>query len=344
MKLFERDEQTITLISEEYEKSELDWTIGYSGGKDSTALLKLVYNALKHIRNHNKIVNVIYCDTGVEIPIVKSYVEKTFKKLKKESRENNIPLRFKIVAPILEDKFFVKVIGRGYPPPTNKFRWCTDRLKVKPIQKILNESIKENIVLLGVRKGESKERDKIILKHYLEDIYYFKQSNFSKTRIFSPVLHYSTADIWASILKLKNPVGIDGRFLQSLYLIVQGDSEFNFGDTTHKEGRLGCWTCTVVRKDNAVKNLIDGGYTELKPLLEFRNWLYTIRDLENYRCKYRRNGQSGKGPFTLEARNEILDKLLSAQTKSGIDLILAKEIDYIYKLWNIDKFSRKYNE
>ena len=58
MSFSELDQQTITLISEEYKKSKLDWTIGYSGGKDSTALLKLAYNAFKNINNHNKIVNL----------------------------------------------------------------------------------------------------------------------------------------------------------------------------------------------------------------------------------------------------------------------------------------------
>lgn len=338
------DQQTIDLISREYKKTNLDWTIGYSGGKDSTALLKLAYNAFSQIREHHKIVNVVYCDTGVEIPIVKTYVENTFNKLKTESLDNNIPLNFKIITPNLEDRFFVKVIGRGYPSPTNKFRWCTDLLRVKPIQRMLKETVDENIVLLGVRKGESKERDRIILRHYLEDVYYFKQNNFSKAKIFSPVLHYSTDDIWESILKLKIPEGIDSELLHSLYSIVKGDINFKVGDSTLKEGRFGCWTCTVIRKDKAVANLISDGFSELKPLLSFRNWLYTIRDCEKYRCNFRRNGQVGKGPFTLEARNEILDKLLKAQADSQINLISIEEIEHIYRLWDIDKNSIKYKE
>lgn len=344
MNISSLDQSTIELIISEYKKNSLDWTIGYSGGKDSTALLKLAYNAFSEIKNPTKFVNVVYCDTGVEIPIVKDYVAKTFKELSKESKENNILINYKIITPPIEDRFFVKVIGRGYPSPTNKFRWCTDLLRVKPIQRMLKESVKESIVLIGVRKGESIERDRIILKHYLEDVYYFKQNNFSKTKLFSPILNYSTQNVWDTILNVRKPFGINGNELESMYSFVKGDTEFVSKNKNFKEGRFGCWTCTVVRKDRAVKNLIDSGFKELKPLLEFRNWLYKVRDLESYRCRYRRNGQKNKGPFTLEARLEILEKLLGAQESSKINLIDDEEISFIYKLWNIDKNSKKYIE
>lgn len=344
MRFCQRDHETVQLIANEYLKNDLEWSIGYSGGKDSTSLLKLTYNSIKTIKKHHKKINVIYCDTGVEIPIVKSFVEDTFKKLSKESRFYNLPFKFKIISPVLEDRYFVKIIGRGYPSPTNKFRWCTDRLRVKPIQKMLANAQKKNIVLLGIRQGESQERDRVILKHYLENVYYLTQTNYSNTKIFSPILKYSTDDVWDSIKRIKLPESIDGELLYNLYSIVKGDIKFNSFTQTYKEGRFGCWACTVVRKDKAMENLIKGGYDNLVELFNFRNWLYEIRDLSEYRAKYRRNGNKGCGPFTLEARKEILKKLLLAQSKSKLNLISAEEITLIRKLWSLDKKSSNYRE
>ena len=158
------DERTIELIEKEYLINDLPWSLGYSGGKDSSALLKLTYNAVLNLKNRNKIITIVYCDTGVEIPILRDFVYKTFDKFKNEILENQLPFKVKIVEPKLENRFFSKLIGKGYPPPTNKFRWCTDRLRVMPIQQLQNNNKNENIVLVGIRQGESKERDKIISK------------------------------------------------------------------------------------------------------------------------------------------------------------------------------------
>lgn len=332
------DWNTIELIQREYKNSELPWSLGYSGGKDSTALLKLTFQAVHQLKEKAKQINIVYCDTGVEIPIMTSFVDRTFKKIKIEARELEIPFKCIKLIPKISDRFFVKVIGRGYPTPTNKFRWCTDKLRVIPIQSFLQSHSKENVVLLGVRKGESYERDKIILKHYLEDIYYFRQSNFKQVKIFSPILNYDEKNVWDTILNDSLPQSINGKTLQKYYSLVQNNKENVVG------GRFGCWTCTVVRKDKAVMNLIDAGYSSLTPLLNFRDWILSVRDLNEYRCQHRRNGQKGLGPFTLEARAIILDKLLAAQDGSGFNLISEEEIDFIFKLWNVDKNSKKYRE
>lgn len=189
------DWNTIELIKREYQRSDLPWSLGYSGGKDSTALLKLTFQAVHQTKKKLKPVNIVYCDTGVEIPIMTSLVDKTLKKIKKESKELNLPFNCVKLIPRINDRYFVKVIGRGYPTPTNKFRWCTDKLRVIPIQTFLQNHSKENVVLLGVRKGESYERDKIILKHYLDNIYYFRQTNFKQVRIFSPILNYDEDNV-----------------------------------------------------------------------------------------------------------------------------------------------------
>jgi DNA sulfur modification protein DndC len=339
------DYRTIEIIEEEYNASSLPWSLGYSGGKDSSALLKLVVNALLNVKHPKKNVSVIYCDTGVEIPIITEYVRNTFAAFKEEIQSLKLPIFPEIVEPKIENRFFVKVIGLGYPTPTNKFRWCTDILRIKPIQNQLKNRI-NNVVLIGVRRGESIERDKIIYSNHTDHPYYLNQVNFPNVKIFAPILDYNVEDIWSILRSHKKPESINSPKLEMIYTQA-GEDQSDFKDLSSnalQKGRFGCWTCTVVRKDKAVQNLITNGHTSLVPLLDFRNWIYIIRDNHEYRCKHRRNGAKGPGPFTLEARELILRKLIKAQTDSGYTLITDSEIEFIRSLWYQDKMDKKYTE
>lgn len=343
--LTDLDFKTIELIEKEYLNNEIPWSLGFSGGKDSSAMMKLTYNAIAGIKNPKKLINVVYCDTGVEIPIVTSFVKKTLANLKNEIAESNLPININVVEPKLENRFFSKVIGRGYPTPTNKFRWCTDRLRVMPIQAMMNNKY-QNIVLVGVRKGESVERDKILKYYNAEKPYYLKQANFSNVKIFAPILDYNVKDVWSIIKSKQVPKSINGKDLEAIYRSA-GEKQIEFKDyssTALQKGRFGCWTCTVVRKDKAVQNLIINGCDSLIPLLKFRNWLFNLRDNKDYRCKWRRNGMKGLGPFTLEARILILNELLKTQTESGYKLIKNEEIIFIKNQWKLDINSSKYQE
>lgn len=340
------DLNTISVIEKEYLRDDIPWAIGYSGGKDSTAMLKLVYNSLLNIKlpKRKKEINIIYCDTGVEIPIVNRYVKKVYKELNLEIAKNNLPIKTRSVEPKLEDRFFAKVIGKGYPTPTNKFRWCTDRLRILPIQSVMYTN--KYIVLVGVRSGESEERDKILIKNGTREKYYLRQSNHPRIKIFAPILDYDINNVWDTIRSKSSPYAINSDELEIIY--EHASNKLHDARTVSKgilkEGRLGCWTCTVVRKDKAMKNLIDNGHRDLIPLYEFRNWIYELRDNEQYRCKHRRNGQSGLGPFTIEARKMILDKLLDAQRISNYPLINDQEIEYIKNIWEEDQNDKRYRE
>ncbi|MBF8961916.1 phosphoadenosine phosphosulfate reductase family protein [Pontibacter sp. FD36] len=339
-----KDQNSIEIIKQEYLKDYCPWYLGYSGGKDSSALLKLVIIALSQINSYHKDITVIYCDTGVENPIITDYVYQTFESLKLECTVLGLPIRYRIAVPNLEDRFFVKVIGRGYPTPTNIFRWCTDKLRINPVKQIIDKHPKAT-VLLGIRNGESEQRDRTISKHSKSE-YYLTQSGSSKNQIFSPIIHHSIKDVWATLMFNDFPQSIDGQKLGKLYKDAGSECPVyrELPGKSCGSSRFGCWTCTVVRKDKSIFKMIENGYAELTHLHEFRNWISEFRDNQEYRCKRRRNGQLGLGPFTIQGRKIILDKLLEAESKSGVVLIQDEEIKRIKELWEIDLNNPNYIE
>lgn len=111
------------------------WIIGFSGGKDSTVLLTLVWLALKKIKETTpapfqlrRPVYVVCNDTLVENPIISNYVDDVLRQIEHAAIEQDLPIIVRKTIPKLEDSFWVNVIGKGYPVPNNAFRWCTDKI------------------------------------------------------------------------------------------------------------------------------------------------------------------------------------------------------------------------
>jgi DNA sulfur modification protein DndC len=313
--------------------------LGFSGGKDSSALLKLLFLALRESRAPLVPVTIVYCDTGVDIPIVTSLVRRTLRSVVREARADNVPIRVAVARPPLKDRFFVKVIGRGYPTPTNKFRWCTDRLRIDPVRRLISRiSRSPAVVLLGIRRGESNERDRTIWRHGTQDPYSLSQAR-SPHKIFAPLLSYSVQDIWSALRYSDLPSSIDVATLERLYRDAGAECPVirDPNGPPCGVGRFGCWCCTVVRRDRAVTSMVAEGHTELAPLLRFRNWLSAMRDNPRHREKRRRNGSPGPGPLTLSARKLILRRLLEAQSQVPWKLISIDEIRLIRRLWQVDE-------
>jgi DNA sulfur modification protein DndC len=161
--------ETIPRIIGAYKSDSEPWIIGYSGGKDSTAVVKLVFQSLLRIRDRQKPVTVVYCDTGVEIPMAATLARKALNGLVREAMAFDLPITCQVLSPPLRERFFVKIIGRGYPPPTDKFRWCTDRLRIDPVSRFLkSEELKSATVVLGVRESESSTRQLTLTENRTE--------------------------------------------------------------------------------------------------------------------------------------------------------------------------------
>jgi DNA sulfur modification protein DndC len=326
-------QQTISRIRREYGKSEAPWLVGFSGGKDSSAVLALLIQAIANTAEAHNPVYVIFCDTGVENPLVTKFVQYAFRLVNTFSKDRNLPISTHILRPKKKDSYWVKVIGRGCPPPTNRFRWCTDKLRVNPLRDFCVKcGLTNAITILGLRKGESHQRDRTIEK-------YAKTSNFlryydSDSRLYyCPIFDYSVADVWSC---LSSSLVFSNRFYHRLARIYGINSEYrNILDSPDGQ-RMGCWVCTVVRKDKSAEDLIKRGYTQLEPYLHFRNWLSIFRDNPRYRCAKRRNGLKGPGPITVKGRKIILSKLLKLEKEVKTKLITASDLVYIYREWERD--------
>ncbi len=352
-------EELIEEIKYVYQSDKRPWVIGYSGGKDSTAVVELVYKMLLTLpkNERTKHVYIVSSDTLIENPLIKIYLNKMNKLLGDAAAKDELPVISAMVTPSADNSFWANVIGRGFPTPrmNGTFRWCTDRLKINPsadyIRNVIKEEGEEVVVLLGVRKAESEARRRRIIGRELANRLMNRHETIQDAYVYNPIVELTTDDVWDVLLRLdggKTPWGSNNNELVSLYADADsGECPFagvNAGGQTQSCGnsRFGCWVCTVVKDDKSLNGFIRSGHRELIPLAEFRTWIMSIRDIDEYREKKRRNGtvyetktgEMGYGPFTWEARKLILSRLIETQQQMGYELITQEELKAIDEIWD----------
>ena len=325
------------------------WIIGFSGGKDSTMLLQLVWNSLRKIDpilRRQRRLYLVCNDTLVENPKIVDFIYRTLKNIEKAAVRDGIDIIIEQTTPRLEDTFWVNLIGRGYPAPNNLFRWCTERLKINPTSKRILEKIDENgevIILLGTRTDESASRAKSIRKHQI-GTNRLRKHPLPNAFVYAPLTDVVTEDVWLYLSGVPSPWNGHNRELITLYRNASGgDCPLVLDTSTPSCGnsRFGCWVCTVVKKDSSMEALIDNGEDWMYPLLEFRELLAESRDNIEWREEFRRNGQEGIGPYRPFVRALFLEKLLKAQyliqgTEPNTNLISNQELVAIQVIWYRD--------
>ncbi|MFR4458204.1 MAG: DNA phosphorothioation system sulfurtransferase DndC [Mediterraneibacter gnavus] len=322
-------------------------------------MVELVYKMLLKLPENERTKNVyiVSSDTLIENPLIKIYLSKMNDMLGKAAIRDFVPIKSAMVTPPPSNSFWANVIGRGFPTPrmNGTFRWCTDRLKINPsadyIRRVIQEENQEVVVLLGVRKAESIARKRRIEGRELANRLMNRHETIQDAYVYNPIVELTTDDVWDVLLKVdggKTPWGSNNNELVSLYADADsGECPFagiHAGGQTQSCGnsRFGCWVCTVVKEDKSLNGFIKSGHRELIPLAEFRKWLMSIRDIDEYREKRRRNGtvyetkngDMGYGPFTWEARKLILMKLLETQERMGYELITIQELEAIDEIWD----------
>ena len=168
------------------------WIIGFSGGKDSTCVVQMVYYMLKGLppKKRTKEVHILSSDTLVENPIVRERIKEVCAKIEKHAKKDGLPINVNILRPELNDTFWVNLIGRGYPAPNKWFRWCTDRLKIKPATKYILNQVKQSgevIILLGIRKSEGGIRVQTMKKYEIPNFKLRRHTTIFGAYIYAPI-------------------------------------------------------------------------------------------------------------------------------------------------------------
>ncbi|ATV27690.1 DNA phosphorothioation system sulfurtransferase DndC [Prevotella intermedia] len=336
------------------------WIIGFSGGKDSTVLLTLVWLALKRIKEDvlapfqlRRPVYVVCNDTLVENPIISSYVDDVLSQIEKQAREEDLPIFVRKTIPKLEDSFWVNVIGKGYPVPNTAFRWCTDKMKIKPTARFITEQVDEcgeAIILIGTRKAESATRARSIKKHEVHGQRLTHHTLLHNTYVYAPIKELMLEEVWYIVNAIPCPWGFDNSVLFNIYMDASADDyecPTVVTDKSHGscgQSRFGCWVCTVVKDDKSMRSLIKNGREWMKPLYDFRMELDSERNILENRMPFRRDGRravNNMGPYIFKYRAKILKRLLEVQHElqqvdSKIRLISDQELIAIQVNWYRD--------
>ena len=347
-------------IRQEYLRKHHDpWVVAYSGGKDSTLLFQLTWEALASlpVRDRQRKVYIVGNDTLVESPSVIRHLRTTMSTIRTAAAVDGLPIEVQITKPHIDQTFWVNVIGRGYIPPTRNFRWCTDRMKILPTSQLLESLVrahKRTVLLVGTRKSESSNRRRNMMKHGVSGTTMNPHSSIKGCRMFAPLAEFEDEDIWLILMQRKPPWGGSHRDLITLYrnagggecpLVLSKEDAPSCGTTSP---RFGCWTCTVVKKDRSLRGLINSGHEDAKiftGLFDFREWLVQLREDDANRQRVRRDGNSKSradgtlvmGPFKLDVRERILQRLKALEEDTGQALISKSELNVIEDIWRRDR-------
>jgi DNA sulfur modification protein DndC len=324
-----------------YTEDERPWLVGFSGGKDSTLLASLIFETVLSLPPDQRIkpISVVCTDTRVEIPAIVEMVEGTLDKMRKCSEQNGLRIDATLLKPPSEQSFWVNIIGRGYPPPNRTFRWCTQRMKIDPVNVFVRQRLghwSEAILHLGARRAESSSRSQTMAGREARNGLR-RHPDLPRVWVSNPIEFLSTEEVWAYLLQKPNPWGGDNRALYKLYANASGGEcpiQIDTSTPSCGNSRFGCWTCTVVERDKASEGLLASGDERMEKLIEFRETLLFYRDPANRgRDMKRMNGSEGPGPLTMTARRELLTKLLKLQEETGLQVISEDELFLIQKFW-----------
>lgn len=363
-------ERIKALIKELYLSDSMPWIVGYSGGKDSTTCVQLIWLSLQELpeEQRQKPVHVISTDTLVENPVVALWVRNSLLKMELEALKAKLPIYPHRLIPELKNRFWVNLIGKGYPSPRPKFRWCTQRLKIATSTSFiqnLSETNGEAILVLGTRKAESAARAKTIAKYEGSSRDFLSRNGdpkLSRVWVLAPISEWSNDDVWEFIGTYENPWGVPSADLLELYRGATPDRECPVVvDTSTQscgDSRFGCYVCTMVAQDKSMEAMIlnDSAKAWMKPILDFRDQYLAPNEMERDVRDFKRLGNNRlilmrnelvHGPYTQQYRQTLLEKLLTVQKivqedaikngYPGVELISREELDEIRRIWVEEK-------
>jgi len=306
-------------------------------------VLQLIYEMLLTLDPEQlKPVYIIASDTRVEAPTIEAYVNERLESLNLHAQQSGLPLYPMRVTPEIEQGFWFNLIGKGYPPPTRWFRWCTSKMKIKPVKVVIEEIAEKHgsvILLLGTRIDESSSRGQRMNARELSSRRLNPHHEIPNALVLSPIADWNSDQVWEYLFTNDPPWGGNHDFMLNLYRQANGGEcpvVMDLNTPSCGGSRFGCWTCTVVKADKSMESFVENGEAWMKPLNDYRNWLKDIREEEDRRSPYRRDGREGVGPFIASTRKEMLSKLLDTERQVDRQLIADSELAAIQEQWTKD--------
>lgn len=330
MTMTEAIAQTITSL-QAYAASHKHWAIGFSGGKDSGTVVSLV----AHLIRAGKVprpesLTVIYADTRMELPPLQAAAMEMLAALSKMGHQT------KVVLPPMADRFFVYILGRGVPPPSNTFRWCTPMLKVDPMVEALralrDAHGQKFLMITGVRVGESVARDGRIALSCGKNGAECGQGWFQETTpdsvadTLAPILHWRVCLVWKWLRDYAPELGYPTKLIAESY---GGD------EAEEVNARTGCVGCNLASRDVALDTICENPKWEHLAALKELRAIYA--ELKKPGNRLRKDGSERRkdgamvanpnrmGPLTMAARRWGLAQIKRIQSAASVDLINADE-------------------
>lgn len=294
------------------------WVFAYSGGKDSSTVVSVIITLLElQALPRPRSITVMYADTRMELPPLQAAARAMMDRLRA------MGIRVVEVCAPMDERFFVYMFGRGVPPPSNTFRWCTPQIKVEPMTAAIGELLAgidgRVLTLTGVRRGESKTRDDRInlscTRNGAECGQGWLQTDLpgELSDTFAPIDHWTLCMVW-DWLKVFAPMPEFGAWPTPMIADGYGGEE---------DMRTGCTGCNLIAHDGALAAVLRlPGWDHLAPLLGLKR-LYTELRRPKWRKRQpgfqcRKDGslqsnQQRMGPLTFEARLMGLETVLRIQ-------------------------------
>lgn len=337
------------------------WAIAFSGGKDSSATVTLVAHLIESGRIPKpESLTVLYADTRQELPPLLASAMRILEELRKRGVDT------RVVLPELDHRYFVYMLGRGVPPPSNTFRWCTPKLKVMNMEREL-EKVKalhgeKLLMLTGVRIGESAARDQRIAISCTKDGGECGQGWFQQTSskavadTLAPILHWRVCHVWDWLMFEAPNKGWTTEMVAEVYGITNSEGEEPLNT------RTGCIGCPLVQEDRALLSVVKSPqWSYLAPLLKLRPLYWEVKKPQYRLRKHEERNKNGSlaakqgrlGPLHMEARRWMLGEVLaiqalvneaaSSQGKPEISLINDEELARIEELIAANTWPEKWD-
>lgn len=298
--------------------------VSFSGGKDSSATLQLVFNALQ---GTDKSLVIVTSDTMMEIPFYQEYVDGVRERIRGYIEREGINASLATVRPPAASSFWVSVLGKGYPAAHMGFRWCTGVLKIDPITKFTQKLTagSDYMVFVGVRRAESELRARIY------------QKKDYKPNHFAPILDWSTEDVWTYLLTEPCPWGNHEELVK---VYRYSSDECVYGEKQAVcigNARYGCWACPLQKSTQLEMIAHHTNDNRYRLLRAFKDILVNMANQTAFRSRIRRNGEDGAGPFLVEIRKQLYSLLKDLERKTGWALIKPEEELLIFGYWAREK-------